>query len=101
MEVPVPQIPFNYIIIVLGAILGSLKSSLDTKDDIGSVKKAINFLLGIYFGISISLSYINTLEIGFLGLIAVTGAMVGTNILEVVSDLTPDIVKKLIKDKFK
>lgn len=88
------------IIVVVGSLLGSIKSSMS--DDENSLKQRfINFLIGVYCGISIGLTYMSTVETGYLGLIALTGAMIGTNILEVVSDIAPELVKKFLRNKFK
>ena len=88
------------IIIVIGSFLGSIKSSMG-EDKYTFTQKLINFLIGVYCGISLGLTYMTTIETGYLGLIALTGAMIGTNILEVISDLAPELAKKFLRDKFK
>ena len=90
----------SVVVVLLGSVLGSLKSSLDGSTD-SKTKKCINFWLGFYCGVAVAMNYHKTIELGFLGLIALVSAMVGTNILEVVSDLAPDIARKLIKKKLK
>lgn len=89
------------ITIVLGSLLGSIKASLDDNEKQTKCQRVINFLLGFYCGIAIAHTYRDNLEIGFLGLIALVSAMIGTNVLEVISDLSPEIVKKYIKGKIK
>lgn len=88
------------IMVVFGSLLGSIKSSLDD-DKYNFKQRLINFLVGVYCGISIGLAYKSTIETGYLGLIALTGAMIGTNILEVISDLAPELTKKFLGKKFK
>lgn len=88
------------IMIVCGSLLGSIKSSMDDKN-FTYKQRIINFLIGVYCGISLGMSYITTIETGYLGLISLVSAMIGTNILEVISDLAPELAKKFLKDKFK
>ncbi|RKW64499.1 MAG: hypothetical protein D8B58_17085 [Veillonella sp.] len=88
------------LIILLGSLLGSLKSSIDN-NKYSRKERLINFCLGFYCGTAIAHSYVKTIDVGFLGLIALTGAMIGTNILEVISDLAPELTKKYLRNKFK
>lgn len=89
------------IVILLGSILGSFKATLDDKEQQVLCQKIVNFFLGIYCGIAIGFSIKQEIDLGYLGLISLVSAMIGTNVLEVVSDLSPDIVKQYIKGKFK
>lgn len=91
----------TFIAVVLGSVLGSFKASLDSKDEQTKWESITNFLLGFYCGIAIAYAYKDSLEIGFLGLMSLVSAMIGTNVLEVISDLSPSIVKKYLKGKFK
>lgn len=88
-------------VVILGSILGSFKASLDDKNEQTKCQRIINFLLGFYCGLAMAYAYKDNIDIGFLGLIALVSAMIGTNVLEIISDLSPDIVKKYIKGKFK
>lgn len=89
-----------FIAVVLGSFLGSFKASLDDKKQT-KCQRIINFLLGFYCGMAMAYAYKNNLDVGFLGLIALVSAMIGTNVLEVISDLSPKIVKEYIKSKLK
>lgn len=89
------------LVVIIGSVLGSFKASLDDKNEQTKCQRIINFLLGCYCGVAIVYAYKDNFEVGFLGLIALVSAMIGTNVLEVISDLSPDIVKKYIKGKFK
>lgn len=88
------------IIVIVGSLLGSIKSSVN-EDEYTFKQRLVNFLIGVYCGISIGLTYMTKIETGYLGLIALTGAMIGTNILEVISDLAPELAKKFLRNKFK
>lgn len=90
----------SIIIVVIGSFLGSIKSSM-SEDKYTFKQRLVNFLIGVYCGISLGLTYMTTIETGYLGLIALTGAMIGTNILEVISDLAPELAKKFLRNKFK
>lgn len=90
----------SIIIVVIGSFLGSIKSSMH-EDKYTFKQRLVNFLIGVYCGISLGLTYMTTIETGYLGLIALTGAMIGTNILEVISDLAPELAKKFLRNKFK
>ena len=90
----------SIIMIVSGSLLGSIKSSMDD-DNYTFKQRLINFLIGVYCGISLGLTYMTKIETGYLGLIALTGAMIGSNILDVISDLAPELAKKFLRKKFK
>lgn len=90
----------SFIVIVSGSFLGSIKSSMDD-DNYTFKQRLINFLIGVYCGISLGLTYMTKIETGYLGLIALTGAMIGSNILDVISDLAPELAKKFLRKKFK
>lgn len=89
------------VVVALGSILGSFKASLDDKEKQAICQRVINFLLGLYCGIAVGCTLKQDIDLGYLGLISLVSAMIGTNVLEVISDLSPDIVKKYIKGKFK
>jgi len=89
-----------HILVICGSLLGSIKSSMD-ENKYTFKQRLVNFLIGVYCGISLGLTYMTTIETGYLGLIALTGAMIGTNILKVISDIAPELAKKFLRDKFK
>lgn len=89
------------IVALLGALLGSVKSSLDSDREPSRCVRLFNILIGIFCGLNIAHIFHKELELGYIGLIALVGAMVGANILEVISDLAPDMVKRYIKKQFK
>lgn len=95
------QIDVVCVVMLVGAILGSIKSSLDTDVLLSACRKMFNVLIGVFCGLNVAHVFHKDLEVGFVGLIALVGAMVGTNILEVISELAPDIAKKYIKRKLK
>lgn len=90
---------FPLVMVISGSFLGSIKSSMD-ENKYTFKQRLVNFLIGVYCGISLGLTYMTTIETGYLGLIALTGAMIGTNILEVISDLAPELAKKFLRNKF-
>ena len=89
------------VVVALGSILGSFKASLDDRKQQAICQRICNFLLGLYCGIAMGCTYKQNIDLGYIGLISLVSAMIGTNVLEVISDLSPDIVKKYIKGKFK
>lgn len=89
------------VVVVLSSILGSFKASLDAKTQQAIFRRITDFALGLYCGITIGCTYKHSVDLGYLGLISLVSAMIGTNVLEVISDLSPDIVKKYIKSKLK
>lgn len=97
----IQKIDLTLIVIIIGSLLGSIKSSLDTYKTLPHCTRICNLLIGMYCGMNIAHMFHKDLELGYVGLIALVGSMIGTNILEVISDLAPDIAKKYIKGKFK
>lgn len=95
------NIDLTLTVTIIGSLLGSIKSALDTNKEVSKCVKAFNVLIGIYCGINIAYTFDKDLDLGYIGLISLVGSMVGTNILEVISDLAPDITKKYIKGKLK
>lgn len=95
------RIDFVFVVMVVGSLLGSIKSTLETNQEVSKCVKGFNILLGMFCGMSVAHIFHAELEAGYIGLIALVSAMVGTNILEVISELAPDIAKKYIKTKIK
>lgn len=86
------------IVIVIGSVLGSIKSSLDGKP-LRKRTRVINFLLGTYCGISVAYYYQDQFGVSLLALIALVASMNGTNILEVLGETLPSITKKWLYSK--
>lgn len=86
------------IVIVIGSVLGSIKSSLDGKP-LRRRTRVINFFLGTYCGISVAYYYQGQFGVSLLALVALVSSMNGTNILEVLGETLPSITKKWLYSK--
>lgn len=86
------------IVIVIGSVLGSIKSSLDGKP-LRRRTRTINFFLGTYCGISVAYYYQGQFGVSLLALVALVSSMNGTNILEVLGETLPSITKKWLYSK--
>jgi len=86
------------IVIVIGSVLGSIKSSLDGKP-LRKRTRVINFLMGTYCGISVAYYYQDQFGVSLLALVALVASMNGTNILEVLGETLPSITKKWLYSK--
>lgn len=95
------KIDLLLIVVIVGSFLGSLKSSLESVKQSSKCAKLLNLVLGMFCGMNMAHIFHKDLELGYVGLISLVGAMVGTNVLEVISELAPDVAKKYIKGKLK
>lgn len=95
------KIDLLLVVMLTGSFLGSLKSSLDVEKTLSKCTRVFNVALGMFCGMNVAHIFHKDLELGYIGLISLVGAMVGTNVLEVISELAPDMAKKYIKGKLK
>ena len=86
------------IVIAIGSVLGSIKSSLDGKP-LRRRTRVINFFLGTYCGISVAYYYQGQFGVSLLALVALVSSMNCTNILEVLGETLPSITKKWLYSK--
>lgn len=88
------------ILIITGAVIGSLKASkeLDKQDTIST--KVINFMVGVFWGISIGMYYGTNLNPYISSLVALIGGAIGTLTIELVIQLAPNLIQDKIKKWF-
>lgn len=90
-----------FIVAIVGSLLGSFKATLEKDTPVPRVVKCFNTAIGVFCGMNVSHVFHQELELGYIGLIALISAMIGSNVLDVISELAPGIAKNLIKRRFK
>lgn len=85
-----------YIIIFLGALGGSVKASIEDKDD-KPCTRLINVLIGLFCGTMVADHYSDQVSPFIAGIISLTVASVSVVVLESLLNLAPRAFPKLIE----
>lgn len=85
-----------YIIIFLGALGGSIKASIEDKDD-KPCTRIINILVGFFCGVMVSGHYSDQVSPFLSGIISLTVASVAVVVLESLLNLAPRAFPRLIE----
>ena len=88
---------FTLLVIVIGSLLGTVKSSahFDSSDKICT--QILNGVIGLFCGIMLGYHFGSTMNVWLTGLIALVGAASASIALEVVLELLPATLSKAIK----
>ena len=86
------------LIIVLGALLGSFKASVEFDKDKRYVARAIDIFLGVFCGVMIARHFHNAGSTALSGLLALVGGVSGAMVIEVFMQMLPSIARKAIKN---
>ena len=88
----------DLIIIVLGALIGSFKASVEFDKDKRCVARAIDIFLGVFCGVMLARHFHNAGSTALSGLLALVGGVSGAVVVEVFMQMLPSIAKKAIKN---
>lgn len=88
----------DLIIIVLGALIGSFKASVEFDKDKRCVARAIDIFLGVFCGVMLARHFPNAGSTALGGLLALVGGVSGAVVVEVFMQMLPSIAKKAIKN---
>ena len=85
-------------IIILGALIGSIKASVEFDKDKRCVARAIDMFLGVFCGVMLARHFHNAGSTALGGLLALVGGVSGAVVVEVFMQMLPSIAKKAIKN---
>lgn len=88
----------DLIIIILGALIGSFKASVEFDKDKRCVARAIDIFLGVFCGVMLARHFHNAGSTALSGLLALVGGVSGAVVVEVFMQMLPSIAKKAIKN---
>lgn len=88
----------DLIIIILGALIGSFKASVEFDKDKRCVARAIDIFLGVFCGVLLARHFHNAGSTALSGLLALVGGVSGAVVVEVFMQMLPSIAKKAIKN---
>lgn len=88
----------DLIIIVSGALIGSIKASVEFDKDKHCVVRAIDIFLGVFCGVMLARHFHNAGSAALGGLLALVGGVSGAVVIEVFVQMLPSIAKKAIKN---
>lgn len=88
----------DLIIIVLGALIGSFKASVEFDKDKRCVARTIDIFLGVFCGVMLARHFHNAGSTALSGLLALVGGVSGAVVVEVFMQMLPSIAKKAIKN---
>lgn len=88
----------DLIIIVSGALIGSIKASVECDKDKRGVARAIDIFLGVFCGVMLARHFHNAGSAALGGLLALVGGVSGAVVIEVFVQMLPSIAKKAIKN---
>ena len=87
----------THILVFLGALGGSLKASIYTKEDYSFLSKMLNVALGVFCGILVAGHYQERVTPFIAGMLALAVSSVGIVILESIMTLAPSLSKRFIE----
>lgn len=85
-----------HLIIVIGALIGSVKTSYIINREDSGCDVAIDICLGLFCGIMAGYHFSNELNVYITGLISLLGGIGGAIITEVIIELLPKASKEII-----
>lgn len=88
----------DLIIIVSGALVGSIKASVEFDKDKHCVARAIDIFLGVFCGVMLARHFHNVGSTALGGLLALVGGVSGAVVVEVFMQMLPSIAKEAIKN---
>lgn len=88
---------YNYTLILLGALLGAIKASIELDKNKTWFPRAVDVLLGVFVGVNSANHFGNEMNIALCSLIALIASASGAVILEVFMQLLPNIARELLR----
>lgn len=87
---------FVNVVVVLGAIFGSVKTCMALHQDANLCDSILDIFIGVFCGILVGLHFSNELNVPVSGLIALVAGAAGAIILEVIVEMLPSAARKYI-----
>lgn len=91
----------NHLIIITGALLGSVKTSMVININSTLCDKVLDIFLGLFCGIMAGHHYSNDLNVYVTGLISLLAGIGGAIVIEVIIELLPKATKQFITNYLK
>lgn len=88
-------------LIVIGAILGAAKASVEIDGDKPWLYRGLDILLGVFVGVTVAYHYGSQFSVWLMGLVALIGGVSGALVVDVFLQVLPTITKQLIIKKVK
>lgn len=91
----------NYIddiVILVGAVLGSFKASVEFNREKTLCPRLLDVLLGVFIGVAIAHHFGSSFNRWLSGLLSVVGGASGAVVLEVIMQMLPSMTRKVVKD---
>lgn len=95
------EVGTTHIIVVIGALLGSIKTSMVINAEASICDKWLDVMLGLFCGIMAGYHFSNELNVYITGLNALLGGIGGAIIIEVIIELLPKATKQIITNYLK
>lgn len=92
---------FNHLVIIVGSLLGSIKTSLVINSEASVCDKWLDICLGLFCGVMAGHHFSNNLNVYVSGLIALLGGIGGAIIIEVIIELLPRATRQFITNYLK
>lgn len=92
---------FNHLVIIIGSLLGSIKTSLVINNEASICDKWLDICLGLFCGVMAGHHFSNEFNIYLTGLISLLGGIGGAIIIEVIIELLPKATKQIITNYLK
>lgn len=90
------NIPIEYPVVVIGALIGSLKVQLSDRPA-STVVMVLNVLVGIFAGVTLALNYLPKVSIWAAGLFALVASSLAVACIDNLFKLTPQVLNEMLK----
>lgn len=101
LEVINVLLEFNHLVIIIGSLLGSIKTSSVINSEADLCDKSLDVCLGLFCGVMAGHHFSNEFNIYLTGLISLLGGIGGAIIIEVIIELLPKASKQIITNYLK
>lgn len=91
-------INYDFLIIIVGAILGSAKANSEFSKEKTCGARVLDLALGVFCGVGLAFHFANSQSATLSGGLALLGGVSGAVVIDVFMQMLPSIVKKYIKD---
>ena len=86
------------VVILVGAILGSFKASVEFNREKALCPRLLDVFLGVFIGVAIAHHFGSSFNQWLSGLLSVVGGASGAVVLEVIMQMLPSMTRKFVKD---
>lgn len=92
------NVDLNLVVTLAGAVLGSIKASIELDKSKSCAYRFVDVLVGVYFGVTIAFHFHNANSIALTGLLSLIGGVSGGVVVDVLLQMLPSITRKFIKN---